>query len=238
MGVLNSTRLFLYQNKMQDKKSIRFQNLSRVLLSKYLPADEINKKFSSTELMSPFYEKLCLEAYDSLDGQKPFPEITFNVPFLEFGRFCILLDESIHYNRYRAKTLRSSFYEGLTSFPAMKYRTFCRKYEVECMKTGTSNPAWTNAEAEYHFGLSQQSGDLGLSGSAGWKMTAFKDFITDMICRQREIRLLRISVWDDLMVNKNLKKFNELLMSPDQQEAEQILKYVERKIVGLYADDF
>jgi len=50
--------------------------------------------------------------------------------------------------------------------------------------------------------------------------------------------LVRISVWDDMMVNKNLKKFNELLVSPSTYEAEQIIKYVERKVVGLYADDF
>lgn len=223
---------------MQEKKSIRVQNLSRILLSKYIPAEEINRKFSSTELKGSFDEKLCLETYENLEGQKPFPEITFNVPFLEFGRFCILLDEAIHFNRYRAKTLRSAFYDQLSSFPAMKYRTYCRKHEMECMKTGTSNPSWTNVESEYHFGASQQSGDLGLSGSAGWKMTAYKDFLTDLICRKRKIRLLRISVWDDLMVSKNLKKFNELLMSPGSQETEQILKYVERKIVGLYADDF
>jgi hypothetical protein len=223
---------------MQEKKSIRVQNLSRILLSKYIPAEEINRKFSSAELKGAFDEKLCLDTYENLEGKKPFPEITFNVPFLEFGRFCILLDEAIHFNRYRAKTLRSAFYAKLSSFPAMKYRTYCRKYEMECMKTGTSNPSWTNVESEYHFGASQQSGDLGLSGSAGWKMTAFKDFLADLICRQRKIRLLLIPVWEDLMVNKNLKKFNELLMSPGSQETEQILKYVERKIVGLYADDF
>jgi hypothetical protein len=229
---------FFIQKPMQEKKSIRVQNLSRILLSKYIPAEQINRKFSSLDLKSPFFEKLCLDTYENLGGQKKFPEINFDVPLLEFGRFCILLDEPIHFNRYRAKTLRSVFYDGLTSFPAIKYRTYCRKHEVECVKAGTSNPHWTNAEAEYHFGPSQQSGDLGLSGSAGWKMTAFKDFLTDMICRQRKIRLLRISVWDDLMINKNLKKFNELLISPGNSEAEQILKYVERKIVGLYADDF
>jgi len=84
----------------------------------------------------------------------------------------------------------------------------------------------------------RQSGDLGLKGSSGWKMTAFKDFLTDLICRHRKIRLLRISVWDDLMVNRRLQKFNELLMSPGNKETELILKYVERKVVGLYADDF
>ena len=224
--------------EMQQKQSIRTRHLSQILTSKYLPAEALNRKFNSTELKGTFYEKMCIDAYLALGGRQPFPEIAFQVPSMEFGRFCVLLDEPIHFNRYRAKTLRSPFYENLSSFPGMKYRTYCRKHEVECMKAGTANPLWTNQEAEFHFGPSQESGDLGLNGSAGWKLTAYKDFLIDMICRHRKIRLLRISVWDDLMVNRSLKKFNELLMRPEATETDLILKYVERRIVGLYADDF
>jgi hypothetical protein len=108
---------------------------------------------------------------------------------------------------------------------------------VECLKAGTSNPSWTNDEAERHFGTSQNNGDLGLNGSSGWKLTAFKDFTIDLIARQRKIRLLRISVWDDLMINQRLKKLNELLMSPGKT-TDLILKIIERKAIGLYADDF
>ncbi len=223
---------------MKNSGSIRVQNLSKILLTKYIPAEAINRKFTSLELKGTFDEKVCLETYKDLGGLLSSAEIKFEVPFLEFGRFCVLLDEPIHFNRYRAKTLRSPFYDGLSSFPAMKYRTYCRNYEVECLKVGTSNPFWTNKEAEHHFGASQQSGDLGLSGSAGWKMMAYKDFLIDVLCRKRKIRMLRISVWDDLMVQKSLKKVNELLMSPNTQTTELILKHVERKVIGLYADDF
>ena len=223
---------------MKAKKSIRVQNLTEILTSKYLPAVEINRKFNSNELIGTFYEKHLRKVYQNLEGMQAFPELSFTVPFLEFGRFCVLLDEAVKFNKYRAKTLRSSFYESLSSFPSMKYRTYCRKHEVECLKAGTAAPLWTNTEAEQHFGPSQQSGDLGLRGSSGWKMTALKDFMVDMICRHRKIRLLRISVWDDLMVNRSLKKFNELLMSPGPTETDLILKYVERKVIALYADDF
>lgn len=236
--MLNIRHAFFTVNKIMQKQSIRVKNLSRILNSKYLPAEELNRRFNSSELKGTFYEKTLIETYKALGGLHDYPNLVFEVTFLEFGRFCILLDEAIHFNRYRSKTLRSSFYDQLSSFPTMKYRTYCRKHEVECMKTGTANPLWTNHEAEMHFGPSQESGDLGLKGSSGWKMTAFKDFLTDMICRHRKIRLLRISVWDDLMVNRRLKKYNELLMSPGDKETELILKYVERKVIGLYADDF
>ena len=223
---------------MKDHRSIRNQNLHKILLSKFLPSEELNMIFDIKEILNSFDKKSFLEVYESLDGRKDLPEIKFNVPFMEFGRFCVLLDEPIHFNRYRSKTLRSSFYEGLTSFPLMKYRTYSRKYEIACLKVGTANPYWTNHEAEQHFGPSMQSGDLGLAGSSGWKLNALKDFMIDIITRQRKIRLVRVSVWDDIMVNKKLQKFNELLMSPDQLESEMILKHIERKVVGLYADDF
>ena len=223
---------------MKDSRSIRVQNLHKILLSKYIPAEEINPVFSTKEILNSFDENVFLECYNSLGGLLKAPEIKFKTSLLEFGRFCVLLDESIHFNRYRTKTLRSSFYEKLSSFPLAKYRTYCRKFEVESLKTGTSNPYWTNEEAEEHFGPSQQSGDLGLSGSSGWKLNALKDFSIDIIARQRKIRLLRLSVWDDLMVNRRLVRFNDLLMSPGEAEYNLILKYVEKKVVGLYADDF
>ncbi len=222
----------------KDSRSIRVQHLHNILLSKYLPSEEVNRVFKTSEILESFDKKIFLETYNGLGGKIENPEIFFSIPFMEFGRFCVLLDEPIHFNRYRSRTLRASFYEGLSSFPLMKYRTYSRKHEVECLKVGTSRPYWTNDEAEKHFGPSQQSGDLGLAGSSGWKMIALKDFTIDLLARQRKIRLLRISVWDDLMVSKNLQKFNDLLMSPGSVESEMILKYIERKVVALYADDF
>lgn len=223
---------------MNNRYSIRTENLNKILLKKYLPAEQINRQMDSNELKGSMYERHFLEAYEILEGKNPGQPIKFEPVFLEFGRFCILLDEALHFNRYRAKTLRSSFYESISAFPAIKYRTYCRNYETECLKIGTSKPHWTNSEAELHFGPSQQSGDLGLNGSSGWKLIAMQDLLTDLICRKRKIRLLRISIWDDLMVNKHLKKLNQILVSPSGESVEPILKFIERRIIGLYADDF
>ena len=223
---------------MSIKKSIREENLHKILLSKFLPNSDINPNFSMWELNGSLYEKVFLETYKALDGKDASPETRFTVPLLEFGKFCVVFDEAIHFNRYRAKTLRSSFYENITSFPLMKYRSYCRKYEVECLKSGAANPEWTNREAERYFGAGQAPGDLGLSGSPGWKLAALTDFATDLIARQRKIRLLRISIWDDLLINQKLVKFKDLLISPGKPETELVLKFVERKAFGLYADDF
>ena len=223
---------------MSLKKSIREENLHKILLSKYIPNAEQQTNFSMWELNGSFSEKVFLETYHELGGKDIFPEVKFTVRLMEFGRFSVVFDEAIHFNRYRAKTLRSSHYENLTSFPLMKYRSYCRKYELECLKSGTANPEWTNREAERYFEPGQANGDLGLSGSPGWKLAALTDFACDLIARQRKIRLLRISIWDDLMINQKLVKFKELLISPGKAETELILKFVERKVFGLYADDF
>ncbi len=220
-----------------QKGSIKQQNLRKILLGKYLPSGSIDPAWNTADFRGSVYEKDFLEAYEELGGRLPFPEFIFHVPLMEFGRFCVLLDEAIRFNRYRAKTLRSDFYENLMSFPLSKYRSYCRKYETECIKAGTAGRLWTSDVAEQHFGSAQAPGDLGLSGSPGWKLTALKDLATDMLARKKKIRLLRIAVWDDLLINGKLVKINELLMSPEKHEQEAILKFVERRMVGLYADD-
>lgn len=223
---------------MQEKRSIREVNLRKVLTSKYIPTEQTDPVFNTMELSGTRFESDLKEAYQILEGRATFPEIKFQPSLLEFGRFCVLFDDASRFNRYRAKTLKMSFYENLVSFPLSKYRIYCKSFESECLKTSSSGQSWSNHEAEKHFGASQSHGDLGLSGSAGWKLSALKDVATDLIARKRKLRMLRVAVWDDLLINHQLKRMNELLMSPREAETEAILKLVEKRVVGLYADDF
>jgi len=224
--------------QMNEKRNVREANLWKILASKYIPTEEIDTKISTTELIGTRFEGDLLEAYKLLEGKATFPDIKFPFNILEFGRFHVVLDDVTHFNRYRAKTLKLDFYEQLASFPLAKYRIYSRNFETECLKAAASGQLWTNAEAEKHFGHSQVSGDLGLSGSAGWKLTALKDVAVDLIARKRKMRMLRLAVWDDLMILHNLKRLNELLVSPRSAETEAILKLVEKRLMGLYADDF
>ncbi len=223
---------------MNERRSVRESNLWKILASKYIPTEMIDPSVATAELSGTRYENDLMEAYKLLEGRATFPDIKFQAGFLEFGRFYVVLDDVSHFNRYRAKTLKLDFYEQLKSFPLAKYRIYSRNFEAECLKAAASGQLWSNAEAEKHFGHSQVSGDLGLSGSAGWKLTALKDVAVDLIARKRKMRMLRIAVWDDLMIQHNLKRLNELLMSPRSAETEAILKLVEGRLVGLYADDF
>jgi len=223
---------------MKEKRSVRESNLWKILASKYIPTEEVDPQVSTSELVGTRFEADLIEAYKLLEGKATFPDLKFQSGFLEFGRFFVVLDDVSHFNRYRAKTLKLDYYEQMLSFPLEKYRIYSRNLETECLKAASSGQLWTNAEAEKHFGRSQVSGDLGLSGSAGWKLTALKDVAVDLIARKRKIRMLRLAVWDDLMVQNQLKRLNELLMSPRSAETDAILKLVEKRLVGLYADDF
>ncbi len=224
--------------QMNEKRNVREANLWKVLASKYIPTEEVDPKLSTTELIGTRFESDLLEAYKLLEGKATFPDIKFQVGFLEFGRFFVVLDDVSHFNRYRAKTLGLDFYEQLLSFPLAQYRIYSRNFETECLKAAASGQLWTNAEAEKHFGHSQVSGDLGLSGSSGWKLTALKDVALDLIARKRKMRMLRLAVWEDVMILHQLKRLNDLLMSPRVAETEAILKLVDKRMVGLYADDF
>src|SRR6059036_880172 len=44
------------------------------------------------------------------------------------------LDEERHFNRYRAVTLQSILYSGISSFPVDDFRQFCASKERECLR--------------------------------------------------------------------------------------------------------
>ena len=75
---------------MKDHRSIRNQNLHKILLSKFLPSEELNRIFDTKDILNSFDKNSFLEVYESLEGREDLPEIKFNVPFMEFGRFCVL----------------------------------------------------------------------------------------------------------------------------------------------------
>ncbi|MFO7719109.1 MAG: succinate--CoA ligase subunit alpha, partial [Gillisia sp.] len=49
------------------------------------------------------------------------------------------------------------------------------------------------------------------------------------IAFQKKERLLRLSVWDEVMVEKQLVRINELLLHPDKRDTELLLQYLERR---------
>jgi hypothetical protein len=75
------------------------------------------------------------------------------------------LDEQLHFDRYRAATLNTSWSEDLPWTDAC--RAYCPEHEARCLRDGCSQQRWTNASCARYFsgGL---TGDL-QAGVPRWK---------------------------------------------------------------------
>lgn len=214
--------------------NIRNKNLEKILLSKYIPADQLPASYKANALLKSGLGKEIEEVYDQLGGKGNLNQ--FHIPgfALEFGRFCVILDDQLQFNRYRLTTLRSPLYKKIPSFPLQKYRSYCKKYESECLKSGMRLNTWTYPEAEKHFGRAQDPGDLGLTGSPGWKYNAYVAFLQDMMAVHNKIRLIRLSIWDELMINNRLVKVNDMLFNPSEKDTGKVTQFFERKLIHSY----
>ena len=166
-------------------------------------------------------------------------EGTGKIPVLErlkfdfkVSRFVFIYDDEAHFNRYRLATLKSSIYEVFT-FPWIDaYIRLSRTYEKECLKTGLQERVWNGPPlAGKLFGKSEAPGDLSGNGSAGWKLNAYNDAQYDLISRLHGLKLIRIPLYENLMIGGSLKKIDDLLLHPKEEQQQGIINWFSRKLV-------
>jgi hypothetical protein len=170
------------------------------------------------------------EVFTSLGGlasELPFRQAEWD---LEFEHFVIKLDEEKSFNRYRATTLRSVFYINYTSFNTENYKRYCRQFESECLKAGRARNLWADTESEMFFGRSEEPGDLAIKGSSKWKLRAFHEYLEDLQAKILNIKLIRVCIYDNLMVNNKLIKLDQFLTSRNPINEKYILNYLLRRI--------
>lgn len=192
-------------------------------------ADFLPRKTHKQIIASPWYPMLK-EVYQELGGQDQPPPVFLNFT-AELPGWALMLDTEINFNRYRNITLRSELYDELPSFPLNNYRRFCRMYEKDCIKVASAGHLWTNKEAEFHFGKSEAPGDLGLNGSAGWKLRAYQDFYIDLVQLMLPYKIMRMTVYDQLMVSGKMVKLKELLLSQKSASVTLLGKYITRMAI-------
>lgn len=215
--------------------NIRQRNLKKILATQYLENENITF-IESNDLAGTEYHKQYQEVFESLGGQRSAPALSIKGYFFETKKFCLELDDQTTFNRYRLKTFRSSIYGSFPGVKAEKHRIYCNKFEKECLKAGLARGIWTNRVAEHIFGKSEDPGDFGLNGSAGWKLIALENYLKDVYARYKKIRLLRITVWDEIMINKQLVKIGDLLTNPDEKAASHLLAHTERRVINLFSE--
>lgn len=111
------------------------------------------------------------------------------------------------------------------------YKRLCRNHERDCLKTGLQERIWNGPPiAAKTFGKSEEPGDLSGNGSAGWKLNAYNDVQYDLVSRLHGFKLLRVPVYENIMIGGSLKKIDDLLLHPKEEYRAGIRNWFLRKI--------
>lgn len=169
--------------------------------------------------------------YRKLGGVLPKPPLRFGPWDIVLKDFIAELDEEQHFNRYRALTLESFVYHEFRGFDLIEYTRYCSKYELGCLKKSTWGKYWTSPSSEYQFGPPGPRGDLSGNGSPRWKQRAFYDYLRDVYAMISGIPIIRISVYDKVNINHQLKIVDNILSNNNSADLNEIVKFIERKSI-------
>ena len=213
--------------------SLAIKNLENILLQEFTYSIDPLPKLQSEDIKKTDLADLVKTTYDALGGiGEKAPTFTSDW-HLELEGLAVQWDDELHFNKYRRVTLRSKAYDTLKVVNKMKYLDHCRKREKECLKAGLAGKKWHHHHAEKAFGISEEPGDLGGKGSAAWRYRAWGDFLQDITALIYPIKVLRLSIWDELLINKKLVKLGELITNPSEEQQEIILQHLKRRIALL-----
>ncbi len=114
------------------------------------------------------------------------------------GGVVVELDEELHFNRYRTRTLTAPWARKLPWRDA--YLAMCARHEDECVRAGSWGKRWTNESCERMFGRAAPAADLDAPGGAPrWKQRALYDAVKDAVgSAPGRLRLVRLAVHDEI----------------------------------------
>ncbi|MBV1906272.1 MAG: hypothetical protein KUG75_09370 [Pseudomonadales bacterium] len=138
---------------------------------------------------------------------------------MEFNGAAIELDEHLHFNRYRLRTLSSPAYSELPGFPLAEYKEYCARYEDKCLGAGGYGGKWSSTSTVKQFGVPWPLKELSGQGAPRWRQRAFYDFVKDLAPQLLGIRLVRIAIWDTIVEEGQTRTVLEVLKSPSAQSA-------------------
>jgi len=177
-------------------------------------------------------EELLDEVFLDLGGKGATPLLERLKFDFKINRFVFIYDDEVHFNRYRLISLKCSIYDAF-SFPWRDaYLRLCRNFERECQKAGSQERIWNGPPlASKVFGKSGDYGDLNGSGSSGWKLNAYNDAQYDLLSRLHGYRLIRIPMYENLMIGGSLRKIDDLLIRPAESFELGIKNWFQRKLI-------
>ncbi len=161
-----------------------------------------------------------------------------NLPLLEKLKFdfkikrnLIIWDDELHFNRYRLISLRSDLYSEFNFQFTEGVKRVCRTFEKECLKGGMQERIWNGSPfSKACFGKASEPADFTQNGSPGWKLTAYNDAQMDLQSRLHGFKIFRLYPYETLMTGGSLKRLDQLLVNPKEEQQEMILKWLMRKV--------
>ncbi|MGM0581222.1 MAG: DUF7255 family protein [Bacteroidota bacterium] len=149
---------------------------------------------------------------------------SFELLHLQPTDYHLFFEPEYHFNRYRLKTLRNSFYQNKSFFDLQKWRTYCRSKEKEAFKGGLTGEIWTYQLANNLLGKADEPGYFGGNGSSGWKLHAIGNFCLDLYCHQHKIKFLRLTPYDSFMAQGKIELLgNSLKLRKQEQPIQQMM---------------
>jgi len=168
---------------------------------------------------------------DELGGKGSFP-LFDKVPVnFKIGRTIILWDEELAFNRYRGITFKSEMYEEFQFTFSEGHKRLCRTYEKEALKVGTQQRMWEGPPlATRIFGKPSEPGDFHGVGATGWKLLAYNHMQVDLLSRIHGYKLIRLSPYETIMTGGSLKRLDQLLINPKEEQRSMLFGWLMRKL--------
>ena len=168
---------------------------------------------------------------EDLGGKGSFP-LFEKVPVdFKFGRTLILWDEELVFNRYRGITFRSDLYEEFQFTFLEGHNRLCRTYEKEALKVGMQQRIWEGPPlATRVFGQPSEPGDFHGVGATGWKLLAYNHLQVDLLTRIHGYKLIRLSPYETIMTGGSLKRLDQLLINPKEEQRSMLFAWLMRKL--------
>lgn len=168
--------------------------------------------------------------YKNLDGILSEVPINLRKWDIEIDGAALELDEFLHFNRYRKVTLESNVYKHLPKFPITEYLNYCKFYEANCINAGSYGGKWTNDSCEKQFGKASPPKIFNGVGSPRWKQRAFYDFVKDLTSLLYDFPLVRLSIYDKVLVNGSQRQVQEILDLSGSFGSQEIFKLIKERM--------
>lgn len=198
--------------------------------AKYLLKQEVEMPMTTAQLAKSSLADNIGIIYAQLGGKGHWQQIELPTIDIWAGDYFLMIDDHLHFNRYRGITLRAPQYQKTSILHLDSYQRYCRQYEAECKKAGLAKNLWTTTKAEQHFGEAAEVGEFEGNGSPAWKLRAFEALLIDSAAVVSQVKLLRLPIYANLMVGGQLMRLDKLLMVANEQYAKAVLQWIARSI--------